>query len=155
MNCQIFTKTLCKRGKSLYKVPYWALSLASFPFLTSFRSDQHMALHWLVECKMIRVSLQHSNECSLLHSLRMISLVIREWVPLLSLKVSFRINQSFALLLWFKLVRKTGWPIFRIFMQNINCDILISWSCRPEPHGNNESLSAWNASYSRAALLSL
>ena len=42
------------------RVPCWALGLASFPI--NFQSDHHVVICWLVECTIIWVWLQHSNQ---------------------------------------------------------------------------------------------
>ena len=44
-------------------------------------------------------------------------------------KVLFKIHQTLALLKRLWLVRQTWQPLFRLFVQNIICDISIGWNC--------------------------
>ena len=77
---------------------------------------------------MFQTWFQHSNACNLSHMITAdISLVINECVLLLSLKVLFRIRQSFPLLLclclWGKHVcHSSGYS-------HGYCNVLIGWSC--------------------------
>ena len=50
------------------RIPRWALSSTSHSYsLTSFRRDHHLERCWLVECRMIWVTIQRSSERSLTH----------------------------------------------------------------------------------------
>lgn len=70
----------------LRRVPCWTLSPGSHSYgLTSFPSGHHVILCCLVECLMIGVLLA-SDECSFLFWLRRISLTVRKYVPLPTLK---------------------------------------------------------------------
>ena len=101
-----------------WRVPHWALSLAYHGYgITSLWLDHHVALWWLVECRMTRVRFQSLNECCLL-CLNVAGICRHQWTyspPLLILKVTFKIPQSFDTVALPLLVSQTWWPDFRHF----------------------------------------
>ena len=75
--------------------------------------------------------------------MQLIFLVINECVPLLILKVSLGIRQSFALLLCLSSCGNHGGYSLNFFpMRNIHCDVLISWSCSGESSLSSSSSSS-------------
>ena len=116
---------------------FLALSPASYSYCpTSFESD-HVVKCGLVECMMIRVRFQLSNECNLRHFIAAnISHQWEGWIFFFLLLLQIHQSSTVAVLL---IVGPTWWLLCAtgLFAQITIWDILISRSCSGD--GNSES----------------
>ena len=101
---------------------------------TSLFSDHHVVQCWLLECVMIWVSIQHSNEAISLIWLQLISLLISEHAPLLILVLFWNQPVYCSTAMIYRLLRKNIPPPqkkkkIKLFAGNTNHGILNSWSC--------------------------
>ena len=113
---------------NVWRIPH----LVSRPvsFLTSFESDHHVILCWLVKCTTISVRFQQWNKNNLLH-LNAADICCHLWTcAWLIVKVLFGISLFFAALLYFSLCGKHGGHSSFFVARNINRDVLIGWSYR-------------------------